>query len=87
MDVLIGYIYFCCLYILIKNILNWVAVLSAVIIVVTSGTISKGKLYYFLGFNFSENSWKCTIQSTLKEYPKRRNFHRKKVLWILKILV
>ena len=56
------------------------AVLSAVIIMATSGTISKGKLYYFLGFYFSENSWKCTIQSTLKEYPKRRNFHRKKVL-------
>ena len=54
------------------------AVLSAVIIMATSGTISKGKLYYFLGFYFSENSWKCTIQSTLKEYPKRRNFTERK---------
>ena len=53
----------------------------------TSGTNSRAKVNYFLGFYLSENSWECTIQSALKEYPKRRNFHRKKISWILQISV
>ena len=61
--------------------------MSAVIIMATSGTNSKGKVNYFLGFYLCENSWECTIQSALKEYLKRRSFHRKKISWILQISV
>ena len=54
----------------------------------TRGTNSKGKVYYLEGFYHSEYSWECTIKSAFKEYhPKRWNFHRKKISWILQIPV
>ena len=58
LNVIIGYIYFCCLH-----------SLSAVIIMATIGTNSKGKLY-FLGFFFSLERKFCEFLQILVEFAR-----------------